>query len=78
MSPGVFVEEISGPIYDKFFAHQKSFNQGFVRFQPYNQVLPKCYSNYEKEIKNFEVRGDDVWISSFPKCGKCVSHSYHI
>ena len=38
MSEGVTVEELSGPIYDKFFSEQKSFKSGFVRFQPYNQV----------------------------------------
>ena len=70
MSPGVFTEEISGPIYDNFFKNQKSSNQGFVRFQPYNQVLPKCYENFEKKVKDFQIREDDVWISSFPKCGK--------
>ena len=38
MSEGVTIEELSGPIYDKFFSEQKSFKSGFVRFQPYNQV----------------------------------------
>ena len=38
MSEGVAIEELSGPIYDKFFSEQKSFKSGFVRFQPYNQV----------------------------------------
>ena len=69
LSEGVFTEAISGPTYDSFVKHQ-NFREGFVRFQPYNQVLPACYVAYEKRVKEFEVREDDVWISSFPKCGK--------
>ena len=25
--------------------------------------------NVEKDIRSFDVRDDDIWISSFPKCG---------
>ena len=25
--------------------------------------------NVEKDISSFDVREDDIWISSFPKCG---------
>ena len=32
-------------------------------------MLPRCYSRDEKEISKLSVRDDDVWISSFPKCG---------
>jgi len=31
--------------------------------------LPRCYAREEKEISELSVREDDVWISSFPKCG---------
>ena len=33
------------------------------------QVFPTGYLQYEKEIRELEVRSDDVWVSSFPKCG---------
>ena len=32
-------------------------------------MFPTGYLGYEKEIRELEVRSDDVWISSFPKCG---------
>lgn len=28
------------------------------------------FPNYRKEIENFEVRDDDVWVSSFAKAGR--------
>ena len=32
-------------------------------------MFPTGYLGYEKQIRELEVRSDDVWISSFPKCG---------
>ena len=32
-------------------------------------MFPTGYLQYEKEIRELEVRSDDVWVSSFPKCG---------
>ena len=70
LSEGVTIETISGDVYDQLLRDvPKSFPSGLVRFLPYNQVLPKVYQKYEKRIKNLEVRDDDIWISSFPKCG---------
>ena len=31
--------------------------------------MPRGYLDYERQIKNFKAREDDIWISSFPKCG---------
>ena len=33
------------------------------------QIFPRGYMNVEKDIRSFDVRDDDIWISSFPKCG---------
>lgn len=33
------------------------------------QVFPTGYLQYEREIRELEGRSDDVWVSSFPKCG---------
>ena len=32
-------------------------------------MLPRCFIRVENEISNLPVMDDDVWISSFPKCG---------
>ncbi len=36
----------------------------------YLKVMPRSYLKYEKAMKEFEVRDDDVWVITFPKCGK--------
>ena len=69
LSEGVTIEDIDSPVMKAFEREQKAFPCGFGRFQPYNVVFPKCYGYVEKTLKNFEVYPDDVWISSFPKCG---------
>ena len=73
LSEGVKVEELSGELYEKFCSQMKSFAQGFVKLQPYNQMLPRCFLKYQKQIKEFQTRTDDVWVASFPKCGKSFS-----
>ena len=70
ISDGVSVEELSGPIYEKFTKSFTAFEEGFIKLQPYNQVVPRCFLKYEKRIKEFQTRPDDVWVASFPKCGK--------
>ena len=82
LSEGVEVEELSGELYEKFCSQMKSFALGFIKLQPYNQMLPRCFLQYQKQIKEFQSRPDDVWVASFPKCGKtamfliphCSSH----
>lgn len=69
LSQGVAVEEIDDEALREFSKHQEAFPSGFVRIQPYGQVFPRGYLAVEKEIADFEVRQDDIWISSFPKCG---------
>ena len=58
--------------YKKFITKQDAYKLGFCRLMPYNQVMPKSYTKHAKRIHDFDIRDDDVWISSFPKCGKCV------
>jgi len=67
---GVKVEELEGnESYEKFLSQQNAYKEGFIRLLPYNQIMPKEYIKYAKRIHDFEVKDDDVWISSFPKCG---------
>ena len=69
LSEGVSIQEIDSDHLSKFLASQTGIKEGFVRFQPSGQVLPRCYINFEKQIKDLDVKSDDVWISSFPKAG---------
>lgn len=70
LSEGVTVESLDGcDEYKNFLSKQKAF-EGFVRLQPYDQVMPKIYCQFEKTVKELQIRDDDVWIASFPKCGE--------
>jgi len=69
LSDGVSIEEIESGALAMFEANQTAYEEGFVRFLPSGQVLPRCFTRDEKEISELAVRDDDVWISSFPKCG---------
>merc|ERR1712071_435561 len=69
LSDGVWLEEIENEALEVFEANQAEHADKYVRFMPSGQGLPKCYARVEKEISELSVREDDVWISSFPKCG---------
>ena len=69
LSEGVFIEEIHSEELNTFLENQTGFQNGFVRFQPSGQVLPREFVKYEKTIMDLEVLENDIWISSFPKCG---------
>jgi len=64
------IEDISSlPLIKKLQSQTVAFSDGFIRIKPHNQVFPKCMTGYLKQIREFEVRRDDIWICSFPKCG---------
>ena len=75
---GIKVEELEeNDSYKKFLSEQNAYKEGFIRLQPYNQIMPKEYIKHAKRIHDFEIRPDDVWISSFPKCGKIFFSFYY-
>lgn len=41
-----------------------------VRLRPSGLMVPKEFPNYLDRIRNFQVRSDDIWVISFPKCGE--------
>lgn len=40
-----------------------------VLVQPYGVAMPRRYMDFHEKIRDMEVRKDDVWIITFPKCG---------
>ena len=69
LSEGVTYEEIDDRIIKEFRENQKGNPHGFVRLQPFNQVFPRSFLKDQKRCMDAPARDDDVWISSFPKCG---------
>ena len=40
-----------------------------IRMTPSKVVMPKSFLQLAPRIHNLEVRDDDVWIITYPKCG---------
>lgn len=39
-------------------------------YPDYAASMPVSYKEIENEVLNLEIRPDDVWLITFPKCGK--------
>lgn len=68
---GVTIEELS----DELSSEMKGYCQGIlptaeVKISPPGTLLPGNFPEYMKKIRDLEVREDDVWVISFPKCGE--------
>ncbi|KAG8283881.1 hypothetical protein J6590_007900 [Homalodisca vitripennis] len=62
------------PVADQLGLQLQQFCQGAmpageVRIQPSGTVITKAYAECAQEILDLEVRHDDIWVISFPKCG---------
>ena len=53
-----------------FTRQTRSIKNGLVKLLPYNQVFPRAFLKRQKKLKDFQCREDDVWVASFPGCGK--------
>jgi len=47
----------------------KSSQKDAIVSRPFNCVMPKYYQEISDKVRNFEVRDDDIWIVTYPKCG---------
>lgn len=65
----VFEDITNQPLVKKLISQTVAFSDGFVHIKPYDQVFPKCMKTFLPQILDFDVYQDDIWISSFPKCG---------
>ncbi len=36
------------------------------------KVFPAATMRDQRKLKEFECRKDDVWVASFPKCGRSI------
>nr|CAD7430702.1 unnamed protein product [Timema monikensis] len=63
--------DLVNPAADKILQRSRSptYPVGSLVVQPPGCVHTKLYRDYVDEIREFEVREDDIWIVSFPKCG---------
>ena len=50
------------------FGAQQLYN-GIVSVNPSGLSMPKEFEDIAEKIYNFEVKPDDVWIITYPKCG---------
>lgn len=46
------------------------FENGFHFYPQIKCLLPVKYLDYEKRIRDLTVYEDDVWVLTYPKCGK--------
>ena len=69
---GVTYEELDeSEILEKFYAEQKAYAK-LVMLRPYGIVMPAHYMNWDKQVREFEVHDDDVFVATYPKCGKII------
>ena len=40
-----------------------------VRSEPGRVLMPKPFAKWAEELYNFELRPDDIWLVTYPKCG---------
>ena len=63
--------------FSKHFAglHLKN---GLVKSEPGNFVITRMYGDNAETLYRLKPRNDDVWLLTFPKCGRiifCKSHN---
>ncbi|XP_069678912.1 luciferin sulfotransferase-like [Periplaneta americana] len=63
-------EELRGPLVDKFVkSNDNIYKYGLIKVWPSGCTFYPEYRNHAQRIRDLEVRADDVWIVTYPKCG---------
>jgi hypothetical protein len=60
----------------KFNQHFNGYKNGLVRSEPGKFVMTPLYGSHAEKLYRMKPRSDDIWLLTFPKCGKyTISHS---
>jgi hypothetical protein len=72
MTTDIRVEPLEEPIAAKLRGQCKSpiYPAASVRVYPSGCAHTEYFLKHAQRLRDFEIRGDDVWIISYPKCGK--------
>ena len=60
----------------KFTQHFAGYKNGLMISEPGKLVVTPLYGQNAEKIYRLEPRKDDVWLITFPKCGKFKSISF--
>lgn len=61
--------EVNGDLKEHFTNYEQ---HGLMKSEPGGFLLTDEYARHAKEISRFQPRSDDVWVVTFPKCGKIL------
>jgi hypothetical protein len=65
------------PLKDLLWARFTSiFRKGYLWAE--DSLMPQYYGRFAQVVKEFQVRSDDTWIATFPKCGTPSSYFFHV
>ncbi len=76
---------VSSPVSDRvhpyrasLFKGQWSLERPAVRSVPGGVYMNRKYTRLSEAVYNMEIRGDDVWVVTYPKCGTTwMQVNYH-
>jgi len=72
MATDLRMEPLEDPIAVKLRQECRSpiYPVASVRVFPSGCAHTSEFSKYAERFRSFEIREDDVWVASYPKCGK--------
>lgn len=54
----------------EFIQQFNGYTTGLVRSDPGNFVMTPLYGKHAERLYRMQPRSDDIWLLTFPKCGK--------